>query len=38
MAALLRRRTAVGFEWIATRLQMGHFGFVSRLACDVIGN
>lgn len=30
MAALIRRRTAVSTEWIATRLQMGHPGSVSR--------
>jgi REP element-mobilizing transposase RayT len=35
LAALLRRRTTVGFEWIATRLQMGHPGSVSRLVCGV---
>jgi hypothetical protein len=30
MAALIRRRLAVGTEWIAARLQMGHPGSVSR--------
>jgi REP element-mobilizing transposase RayT len=35
LAALLRRRTTVGFEWIAIRLHMGHPGSVSRLACNV---
>jgi hypothetical protein len=35
LAALLRRRTTVGFEWIATRLHMGHPGSVSRLVCGV---
>jgi putative transposase len=30
MAALIRRRAAVSTEWIATRLQMGHPGSVSR--------
>ena len=30
MAALLRGRTAVSTEWIATRLCMGHPGSVSR--------
>lgn len=35
LAALLRKRTTVGFEWIATRLQMGHPGSVSRLVCGV---
>ena len=35
LATLLRRRTAVGFEWIATRLHMGHFASVSRLVCSV---
>jgi hypothetical protein len=35
LAALLRRRTNVGFEWIAARLQMGHSGSVSRLVCGV---
>ena len=33
--ALLRRRTTVGFEWIGIRLQMGHTGSVSRLACHM---
>lgn len=31
LAALLRRRTAVGVNWIAERLAMGHPGSVSRL-------
>ena len=35
LAALLRSHTTVGFEWIATRLQMGHPGSVSRLVCGV---
>jgi putative transposase len=35
LAALLRRRTSVRFEWISTRLQMGHPGSVSRLVCGV---
>jgi hypothetical protein len=35
LAALLRRRTVVGFEWIATRLRMGHPASVSRLVCVV---
>ena len=35
LAALLRRRTSVGFEWIATRLHMGHPGSVSRLVCGL---
>ena len=35
LATLLRRRTAVGFEWIATRLQMGHSASVSRLVCGL---
>lgn len=35
LAALLRRRTTVGFEWIATRLHMGHPGSVSRLVGGV---
>ena len=35
LATLLRRRTAVGFEWIATRLHMGHSASVSRLVCGV---
>ena len=30
MAALIRWRTATSTEWIATRLQMGHPGSVSR--------
>jgi hypothetical protein len=30
LAALVRRRTAASTEWIATRLQMGHPGSVSR--------
>ncbi len=30
LAALLRRRTTVSFEWIAMRLHMGHPGSVSR--------
>ena len=35
MAALLRRRTTVGFEGLAAWLQMGHSGSVSRLVCGV---
>jgi hypothetical protein len=35
LAALLRRRTTVGFEWIAIRLQMGHPDSVIRLVCHV---
>ena len=35
LAALLRRRTAVSFDWIATRLQMGHPSAVSRLVINV---
>ena len=35
LAALLRRRTTVGFEWIASRLQMGHPSAVSRLVGNV---
>lgn len=35
VAALMRRRTTVGFEWIATRLQMGHSALVSRIVCGV---
>jgi len=35
LAALLRRRTTVGFEWIATRLQTGHPGSASRQVCGV---
>ena len=35
LATLLRRRTAVGFEWIATRLHMDHSASVSRLVCGV---
>ena len=35
LATLLRRRTVVGFEWIATRLHMGHSASVSRLVCGV---
>jgi putative transposase len=31
VAALLRRKTAVGNGWIAERLSMGHHGSVSRL-------
>jgi hypothetical protein len=31
VAALLRKRTAVGNDWIAGRLGMGHHGSVSRL-------
>jgi putative transposase len=31
VAALLRKRTAVGNGWIAERLSMGHPGSVSRL-------
>ena len=38
LAALLRRRTAVSFEWIATRLRMGHAGSVSRLVGNVKHN
>ena len=30
MAALIRGRTAVSTEWLATRLCMGHSGSVSR--------
>lgn len=30
LAALLRRRTAIGYDWIAARLQMGHPGSASR--------
>jgi REP element-mobilizing transposase RayT len=35
LAALLRRRTTVSFEWIATRLHMGHPASVSRLVSRV---
>jgi hypothetical protein len=35
LAALLRRPTTVGFEWIATRLHMGHPVSVSRQVCGV---
>jgi hypothetical protein len=35
LAALLHRRTTVGYEWIATWLQMGHPSSVSRLVCGV---
>jgi hypothetical protein len=35
LAALLRRPTAVGFEWIATRLGMGHPGSTSRQVGNV---
>ena len=35
LATLLRRRMAVGFEWIATRLHLGHSASVSRLVCGV---
>ncbi len=35
LAALLRMRTTVGYEWIATRLQMWHPGSVSRFECGV---
>ena len=35
LAALLRRRTTVAFEWIPIRLHMGHPGSVSRLVCKV---
>ena len=35
LAALLRRGTTVGFEWIGIRLQMGRAGSVSRLVCHV---
>jgi len=31
IAALLRKRTAVGVNWIAERLEMGHQGSLSRL-------
>lgn len=31
LAAVLRKRTAVGVNWIAARLAMGHPGSVSRL-------
>lgn len=31
IAALLRKRTAVGVNWIAERLEMGHPGSLSRL-------
>ena len=33
LATLLRRRMTVGFEWIATRLHLGHSASVSRLVC-----
>ena len=35
LAALLRKRTTVSFEWIAIRLQMGHPSSVSRLVCNL---
>jgi putative transposase len=35
LAAMLRSRTAVGFNWIATRLVMGHPGSVSRQVGNV---
>ena len=35
LAALLRMRTTVEYEWIATRLHMGHPSSVSRLVCEV---
>ena len=38
MAALLRGRTAVSTEWIATRLCMGHPGSVSRQVGIVKGD
>jgi putative transposase len=31
LAAVLRRRTSVGVNWIAERLAMGHPGSVSRM-------
>ncbi len=31
LAAVLRKRTAVGVNWIAVRLAMGHPGSVSRM-------
>jgi hypothetical protein len=31
IAALLRKRTSVGVNWIADRLEMGHPGSVSRM-------
>ena len=31
LAAVLRRKTSVGVNWIAERLAMGHPGSVSRL-------
>lgn len=38
LAALLRRRSIVSFEWIAIRLHMGHPASVSRLVCSVKQN
>ena len=35
LAALVRRRTGVGTDWIARRLAMGHPGSVSRLIGQV---
>jgi putative transposase len=35
LAAILRARTSVGFDWIAKRLAMGHPGSVSRLVSKV---
>jgi putative transposase len=35
LAAILRTRTSVGFDWIAKRLAMGHPGSVSRLVSKV---
>lgn len=36
LAAVLRRRTTVGTEWIAQRLHMGHAGSVSRSVLTVV--
>ncbi len=35
LAALMRRRTSVGLNWIAERLAMGHPGAVSRLVVGI---
>lgn len=35
LATLLRRRTTVGLEWIASRLRTGHPGSVSRQVGNV---
>ena len=37
LAAVLRRKTSVGVNWIAERLAMGHPGSVSRMLGNTEG-